>query len=363
MQVDYSGVPSVSANTQTSTEAIGVNGKSNLPFLLLFLAFAVLRFPFQFIDVITMKHPIKSAINVFASLCVMVFGTMQAAQASDIWLDFSVPEADVVVTAPALQPSNSQSTPTLSAEPLVIEQTSRASPPPTTVVNSSEAKERWQQTQQSSKQEAERVALDFGVPNANSTLVPTTEFLVKAEPTTAKLTTPTNAAILPSPQPSAISPAPSTVPTPVVTQPKGITRSQQLTALRRAIIGQESAGKFYIVNPHSGALGYGQVMPANVGPWSRAALGRTVSTSEFLKNPDLQIKIIDHKLGQYLDNALRITGGNEAIAIKRVAAIWYSGNPNLYTSTRPQYYKGYRYPSIAAYSESVLRKYQTYLQG
>lgn len=103
-------------------------------------------------------------------------------------------------------------------------------------------------------------------------------------------------------------------------------------------------------------------MPANVAPWSRAALGRAVSTTEFLNDPDLQIQVIDHKLGQYFNRALQITGGDEATAVKRVAAIWYSGNPNLYTSTRSQFYKGHLYPSIAVYCQSVLQRYQQ-LQG
>jgi hypothetical protein len=48
-----------------------------------------------------MKHHLKTAINVLASLFVMVSGTMQAAQAQEVWLDFSVPEADVTLTTPA----------------------------------------------------------------------------------------------------------------------------------------------------------------------------------------------------------------------------------------------------------------------
>jgi hypothetical protein len=136
----------------------------------------------------------------------------------------------------------------------------------------------------------------------------------------------------------------------------------KVTALRRAIIGQESGGKFNIVNPHSGALGYAQLMEYNVAPWTKAALGREVSTSEFLNSRDIQIKTIDHKIGQYLERELRVTGGNEEIAIRRVASTWYSGNPRLYTSTRTQYYNGHPYPSIAEYSSKVWTKYQAELQ-
>jgi hypothetical protein len=132
----------------------------------------------------------------------------------------------------------------------------------------------------------------------------------------------------------------------------------EVVFLRLAIIGQESNGKFQAVNRHSGALGYGQVMPENVGPWSKEALGYPVSPQAFLQNPALQIQVIDFKLKQYWQAALTATNGDEALAVRRVAAHWYSGRPHLYTSTRTQYYGGHRYPSIADYTLSVLSKYQ-----
>lgn len=133
---------------------------------------------------------------------------------------------------------------------------------------------------------------------------------------------------------------------------------KEVIDLRLAIIGQESGGNFLAVNPHSGALGYGQVMPKNVGPWSKQALGYSISTKEFLHNPTLQIKIINYKLKEYWQKARAASGGNEILAVRRVAAHWYSGRPHLYTSTRTQYYRGHRYPSIARYTLSVLAKYQ-----
>ena len=139
--------------------------------------------------------------------------------------------------------------------------------------------------------------------------------------------------------------------------------SVSVMALRRAIIGQESGGKFDIVNPHSGALGYGQLMPDNVRSWGREALGYAPSKREFLKTPALQLRIIDHKLRQYWQQELQAAAGDEQTAVMRIASRWYSGNANLYTSTRPQYYRArngrsYRYPSISAYSWSVWHKYQ-----
>jgi hypothetical protein len=138
----------------------------------------------------------------------------------------------------------------------------------------------------------------------------------------------------------------------------GKTRSKQVTALRRAIIGQESAGKFWLINPDSGALGYGQLLRENVAPWTKAALGRALTPQEFLASPELQIKTIDHKLNQYLQRELIYTGGNnEEVAIRRVASAWYSGNPKLWNNTSPQYSNGRRYPSIKSYTGSVWRRY------
>jgi hypothetical protein len=134
-----------------------------------------------------------------------------------------------------------------------------------------------------------------------------------------------------------------------------------ITLLRWAIIGQESGRNFRAVNPHSGALGYAQIMPSNLPRWSQDALGYRISRDQFLQRPDLQLAIIDHKLAQYWKQSLAASRGNEAIAIRRVAAWWYSGNPNLYRSTQPQFYRGYRYPSIAHYSQRVLQKYRVLL--
>ncbi len=133
-------------------------------------------------------------------------------------------------------------------------------------------------------------------------------------------------------------------------------------SLRRAIIGQESDYNYKAVNVHSGALGFAQVMPFNIAPWSKEALGYEITPKQFLENPELQLKIIDFKVGQYLQNALKASNGDLDIAVMRVAAQWYSGNPRLYKSTKIQWYKGHPYPSINEYSKSVLHKFHQELK-
>lgn len=137
-----------------------------------------------------------------------------------------------------------------------------------------------------------------------------------------------------------------------------VVASSDVQALSRAIISQESDDNYGAINPHSGALGYAQIMPENLPEWSRSALGREVTIEEFLADPDLQHKIIEHRLTLYWQEALVDSRGNKDEAVLMVASRWYSGDPDLYESQRPQYYDGYEYPSIAEYSNRILRKWK-----
>lgn len=127
---------------------------------------------------------------------------------------------------------------------------------------------------------------------------------------------------------------------------------------RRAIVGNESGFDFTEVNPHSGALGYGQVMPKNVGPWSQEILGRTVSQQEFRNNPSIQLQIINGKLQKYFQQeaAKGFTGD---VLLRRVASIWYSGDPDLYDHGADQYYDGHKYPSIRNYTTDIADRYRS----
>lgn len=113
-------------------------------------------------------------------------------------------------------------------------------------------------------------------------------------------------------------------------------------AFAAAIVGQESGGNYRAVNRSSGALGKYQIMEANVGPWSREVLGRTVTPTEFLNTPALQDQIARGKLRQYY----------ERYGARGAASAWYSGNPALHESTRPQ--PGG--PSIKGYVDAVIAR-------
>lgn len=89
---------------------------------------------------------------------------------------------------------------------------------------------------------------------------------------------------------------------------------QFLAAIRQ----QESQGN-YSARSAAGAVGAYQVMPNNVGPWSAAALGHSVSVAEFAASPTLQDEVASFELLKYYN----------AYGARGAAAAWYAGDPRL----------------------------------
>src|SRR6478736_1847478 len=113
-----------------------------------------------------------------------------------------------------------------------------------------------------------------------------------------------------------------------------------------AIAGQESGGlgdqaRYSVVNSY-GAVGKYHVLKSNVPEWSRAALGRSITWQQFRDSPELQEKIVRHRLKKYFDQ----------YGPRGAASAWYSGNPSLDQSTRSQ--SGG--PSIKSYVDSVMSR-------
>lgn len=135
----------------------------------------------------------------------------------------------------------------------------------------------------------------------------------------------------------------------------------RLDAIRRAIIGQESGGDSRILNPDSGAVGYGQVMPDNIPSWTREALGRSLTPDQFRNDPKAQIATINFQMGRMFDRALKESGGNVDIAVRKTASEWYSGQQSLYDNTSPQTFGAGSYPSIREYTLSVAGKFKSEL--
>lgn len=73
---------------------------------------------------------------------------------------------------------------------------------------------------------------------------------------------------------------------------------------REAISSIESGGRYDAVGPThptmGRALGKYQVMEANITQWSQQAIGRAVTSEEFLASPQIQDAIFDHVFGGYV---------------------------------------------------------------
>lgn len=127
----------------------------------------------------------------------------------------------------------------------------------------------------------------------------------------------------------------------------------------RAVAKQESGSNYTAVNPHSGALGKYQFMPATLASTAQSCpgVGSVPSVSEFLGSPDLQNTI----MGCYVAAALptiQAKASDEQTQCRMLAAYHYSGNPDKWNDGRAQSYAGAAYPSIAEYTKSVCKGFR-----
>lgn len=123
-------------------------------------------------------------------------------------------------------------------------------------------------------------------------------------------------------------------------------------AFKNSIGKHESGGNYGALNKYSGAMGKYQIMPSNINGtgrgWDYEALGYDVSTSAFLKSPDIQEKIASYKLQNYYN---KYGAAGAAIA-------WYAGpgTANKYVNSGQVSSKiqSGGYPSIYAYMQAIL---------
>jgi murein DD-endopeptidase MepM/ murein hydrolase activator NlpD len=141
-----------------------------------------------------------------------------------------------------------------------------------------------------------------------------------------------------------------TPPSPVTDTAK--TGLSSATDLYSRIIKQESGGDPTQINPDTGAIGIGQVMPENVLSWTKEALGTEMTADQFAADADAQKKVVDFKLNQYTESA-KAAGNSGVDLCRQVAADWYGGEGADKDSMAPQA----GYPSIKAYTESVCAGY------
>lgn len=130
--------------------------------------------------------------------------------------------------------------------------------------------------------------------------------------------------------------------------------------LFRSVLGQESSGGRNEPNPDSGALGIGQVMPANVRAWSKKHLGREISPEEFASRPDWQETIVRGQLGEYFDGALKRSAGDVDRAVRMTGAMWYGGPDDVdsFDDDAPRFTNGKEYPSFRKYTTDLLGRFK-----
>jgi hypothetical protein len=153
---------------------------------------------------------------------------------------------------------------------------------------------------------------------------------------------------------------PTATPNTTILKPREIkldaTTNSILNGLISAIVSQESNGNHTLQHPTSGALGMGQVLPSNLPEWTTETFGQVVSPEQFLANRDVQYYVIRQKILQYYLQAVAASSGDMYLAVRRVAARWYSGQANLYESTKPVATG----PTIQQYTLDILSRFQNF---
>jgi hypothetical protein len=115
---------------------------------------------------------------------------------------------------------------------------------------------------------------------------------------------------------------------------------------------KESSNNYGAVNRQSGAMGKYQIMPGNIQGtrrgWDYEALGRDVTTSQFMGSPEIQEQIARYKLQQYYQ---KYGAAGASIA-------WYAGPgaANKYVNSGSVSRRGEAggYPSVYSYMQSIM---------
>jgi hypothetical protein len=90
-----------------------------------------------------------------------------------------------------------------------------------------------------------------------------------------------------------------------------------------------------------------QIKPENIPRWSRSCMGRELTPAEFEASPVTARGILVCVMQDVLQEEYDNSGNNEAIAVRRAASWWMTGDPDLYDSG-----------NTATYTQRVLNFYQ-----
>lgn len=90
-----------------------------------------------------------------------------------------------------------------------------------------------------------------------------------------------------------------------------------------------------------------KIKPDNIPRWSRLCIGEELTPAQFEADIAKARQILACVMEDVVNTEYPASGGNEAIAIRRAAAWWLTGDPNLYNSG-----------DVASYTQKVLGFYQ-----
>jgi hypothetical protein len=100
-------------------------------------------------------------------------------------------------------------------------------------------------------------------------------------------------------------------------------------------------------NPNDGLYSDWQIKPENIPQWSEACIGRRLSPQEFESDLETARNVLACVMRDVLQEEYRNSGNDEAIAVRRAAAWWMTGDPSRYNTAE-----------TAAYTQKVLSFYQ-----
>ncbi len=138
-----------------------------------------------------------------------------------------------------------------------------------------------------------------------------------------------------------------------------------VTTLLRSIGRQESSNNYKATNytkvtgnDTDPALGKYQMLWSNVKVWGpQYDMGHPGSKTAFLNDPVYQDRMAQHVMGGYIQQALKASGGNQAEAVRRAAALWYGGPDGFDNFDNPNFSGGEGFPNMQEYTNQILQRY------
>jgi hypothetical protein len=90
-----------------------------------------------------------------------------------------------------------------------------------------------------------------------------------------------------------------------------------------------------------------RISERNIGPWSKQCLQTEMTIEMFDKDPATVAKVVTCKVKEVLVTEYEAADSDEALALRRFASWWRTGDANTYST-----------PETAAYADRILKAYQ-----